>query len=246
MSSPVITHVQPGLTPAGKPGPFATALRWLRWPVVIAWVIALVMLHGLSSTLSNVTSNGASAYLPASAASTKVAVLQQAAEHIAGQPQTNAAIVVFATDSGTLTPSDRTAIDAARAAVARLAGHVPGLAAPGPVKQSADGKAVVFSVNITGQASSDGVDRNAVTAIRAAIVTPPAGLADAVTGPAAVNADTTAGNQQTALLLTALIVVAVILLLGTGKNCATTPGPKPRWRPRCAPHCPRWAPQPRP
>ena len=34
-----------------------------------------------------------------------------------------------------------------------------------------------------------------------------------MTGPAAVNADTTAGNQQTALLLTALIIVAVILLL---------------------------------
>jgi MMPL family len=34
-----------------------------------------------------------------------------------------------------------------------------------------------------------------------------------VTGPAAVNADTSAGNQQTVLLLTALIIVAVILLL---------------------------------
>ena len=41
----------------------------------------------------------------------------------------------------------------------------------------------------------------------------PAGLADAATGPAAVNADTSAGNQQTVLLLTALIIVAVILLL---------------------------------
>ena len=72
-------------------------------------------------------------------------------------------------------------------------------------------------MNITGQASSDSTDRDAVTAIRAAIAAPaaraPAGLAGAVTGPAAVNADTTAGNQQTVLLLTALIIVAVILLL---------------------------------
>lgn len=35
----------------------------------------------------------------------------------------------------------------------------------------------------------------------------------AVTGPAAVNADSSAGNQQTRLLLTALIIVAIILLI---------------------------------
>ena len=208
-----MTHVQASPVPARKRGPFATALRWLRWPVVIAWIVALVLLHGLSGTLSNVTNDGASAYLPASAASTKVAVLQQAAEHTSGQPQTNAAIVVFADANDTLTPADHAAVTAARAAVTKLVGHVAGLAQPGPVQPSADGKAAVFTVNVTGQASSDDIDRNAVKAIRAAIATPPAGLADAVTGPAAVNADTAAGNQQTALLLTALIVVAVILLL---------------------------------
>ena len=214
MDSSAMTHAQAaGAGHATKPGPFATALRWLRWPVLVAWIIALVLLHGLSGTLSDVTSNGASAYLPASAASTKVAVLQQAAEHIAGQPQTSAAVVVFAGENGTLTPADQAAITTSRTAVARLAGHVTGLAPPGPILPSADGKAAVFSVNITGQASSDSFDRNAVKAIRAAIATPPAGLADAVTGPAAVNADTTAGNQQSALLLTALIIVAVILLL---------------------------------
>jgi putative drug exporter of the RND superfamily len=213
MNSSAMTSAQASPVPAGKRGSFATALRWLRWPVVIAWIVVLVPLHGLSSTLSNVTDNGASAYLPASAASTKVALLQQAAEHMRGQPQTNAAVVVFAAGTGRLTAADHAAIVAARAAVVALAGHVTGLAPPGPVQPSADGKAAVFTANVTGQASSDAIDSNAVTAIRAAIATPRAGLADAVTGPAAVNADTTAGNQQTALLLTALIIVAVILLL---------------------------------
>ena len=68
-----------------------------------------------------------------------------------------------------------------------------------------------------GQASSGAIDRDAAIAIRAAIAAPasraPAGLADAVSGPAAVNADSNVGNQQTVLLLTALIIVAVILLL---------------------------------
>jgi len=216
-----MTHTQTSRTRTREPGTpgdgFPTALRRLRWPVVVAWILALVLLHGLSSSLSKATNDGASAYLPASAASTKVALLQQAAEHTGGQPQTNAAMVVFATDHGRLTPADHAVIAAARAAVTRLAGHVSGLAAPGALQPSADGQAAAFTVNITGQASSDDIDRNAVTAIRAAIAAPAsrahAGLADAVTGPAAVNADTTAGNQQTALLLTALIIVAVILLL---------------------------------
>jgi RND superfamily putative drug exporter len=200
---------------------FATWLRRLRWPVVIVWILAIVLLHGLSGSLSKATNDGASAYLPASAASTKVVLLQQAAaraaSHTSGQPETNGAIAVFAS-SGPLTATDRAAIGSARTAVAGLVGHVPGLAAPSALQPSADGKAVAFSVNITGQATNTGsVDRDAVRAIRAAIAKPAAaagtGLVAAVTGPAAVNADTSAGNQQTILLLTALIIVAVILLL---------------------------------
>ena len=214
-------HAPVGSARARKPRTpgdrFATVLRRLRWPVVVAWILAIVLLHGLSSSLSKVTNDGASAYLPASAASTKVALLQQAAEHKAGQPETNAAIVVFAAAHRRLTTADRAEIVSARVAVAGLVGHVRGLAAPRPLQPSADGKAVAFTVDITGQANSDSIDRDSVTAIRAAIAArmsrAPAGLADAVTGPAAVNADTTAGNQQTALLLTALIIVAVILLL---------------------------------
>ena len=200
---------------------FATWLRRLRWPVVIVWILAIVLLYGLSSSLSKATNDGASAYLPASAASTKVVLLQQAAAraaaHTSGQPETNAAIAVFAS-SGPLTAADQAAIGSARTAVAGLVGHVAGLAAPSALQPSADRKAVVFSVNVTGQATNTGsVDRDAVRAIRAAIAKPVAaagtGLVAAVTGSAAVNADTSAGNQQTKLLLTALIIVAVILLL---------------------------------
>jgi len=193
--------------------------------VVIVWLLAIVLLNGLSSGLSNVTNNTASAYLPSSAASTKVVLLQEAAAEAAAhtgagaQLAANAAIVVFARSNGSLTAADQAAITSARGAVAGLAGHVAGLAAPGPLQPSADGRAVAFTVNVTGQASSTGsIDRDAVKAIRAAIAGPasraPAGLASAVTGPAALNADSSgAGNQQTILLLTALIIVAVILLL---------------------------------
>ena len=96
---------------------FATWLRRLRWPVVIVWILAIVLLYGLSSSLSKATNDGASAYLPASAASTKVVLLQQAAaraaSHTSGQPETNTAIAVFAS-SGPLT-ADRPGRDRVRA-----------------------------------------------------------------------------------------------------------------------------------
>ncbi|MGD0560290.1 MAG: MMPL family transporter [Streptosporangiaceae bacterium] len=194
---------------------FATVLRWLRWPVVIGWLLVIVLLHGWSGSLSKVTNDSASAYLPSSAQSTKVALLQEAQQG-AGQVETDAAIVVFARDSG-LTDADTAAIAAARAAVAGLAGHVAGLDAPGPAQRSADGQAAQFTVNITAPASKDSADRDGVSAIRSAVAGPVGragdGLVVAVTGAAAINADSSAGNQQDILLLTALVIVAVILLL---------------------------------
>jgi RND superfamily putative drug exporter len=225
MDAASMTHAQIDRTRRRTPRTpgdrFATALRRLRWPVLIVWILAIVALNGLSSSLSKATNDGAAAYLPASAASTKVVLLQQAAARAAartgGQPETDAAIVVFARDDGRLTTADQAVVASARGAVAGLVGHVAGLTAPGAPQPSADGKAVAFTVTITGQAGSGTTDRDAVRAIRDAIAGPaaraPTGLADAVTGSAAVNADTSAGNQQTVLLLTALIIVAVILLL---------------------------------
>lgn len=91
---------------------------------MLAWILAIVLLHGLSSSLPNVTIDGASAYLPGSAASTQVALLQQCADRLAGQLQANTAIVVFAVSHGGLTPTDHAVVVAAREAVAGLVGHV--------------------------------------------------------------------------------------------------------------------------
>lgn len=179
---------------------FATTLRWLRWPVVIGWLLAIVLLHGLAGSLTNVTNDSASAYLPSSAQSTQVALLQEAG-HGAGQIETDAAIVVFARDGG-LTAADRAVIAAARTAVSGLAGQVAGLGAPGPAQPSADGKAAQFTVNITAPASKDSADRDAVAAIRSAVAGPVSragdGLVVAVTGAAAINADSSAGNPSPA------------------------------------------------
>ena len=50
-----------------------------------------------------------------------------------------------------------------------------GLAAPGALQPSAYGKAVAFTVDITRQASSGAIDRDAAIAIRAAIAARRAG-----------------------------------------------------------------------
>ncbi len=103
---------------------------------MIAWVVAIVLLSPLASGLSKVTNDTASAYLPASAPSTRVAELQEAAAHGPGQPEADTVVVLFTRASG-LTPADLATAASARAAVAGLAGHVRGLAAPGLPRRSA-------------------------------------------------------------------------------------------------------------
>jgi Transposase IS116/IS110/IS902 family len=55
---------------------FARTLRRLRWPVVVAWLIAVVFLFPLANSLSGVTNNSNAANLPASAPSTRVIALE--------------------------------------------------------------------------------------------------------------------------------------------------------------------------
>jgi RND superfamily putative drug exporter len=195
-------------------GRLASALRRLRWPVLIAWVLVLVALYPLARGLSGVTNGTAAANLPASAPSTRVVQLEQAP----GQPDVDAATVVFARGGG-LTAADLTAVAAARGAVAGLAGHVQGLGAPGRAQRSADGQADEFTADITAPASSEtSADTAAVQAIRGVVSGPVSrasdGLQAAVTGSAAVNADSgVSGSAQDTLLLTALVIIMVILIL---------------------------------
>ena len=197
---------------------FARTLRRLRWPVMIAWLIAVIFLFPLASSLSQVTNSTNAANLPASAPSTRVIALelQQASRNGPGQPQTDTAFVVFARGRG-LTAADMTAISSARAAVARLAGQVSGLSTPGPAQRSADRQAAVFTANVTAPANSQaGADTAAVRAIRAVVGGPASragdGLQVEVTGPAAVTADT-GTPTTTALELTAVVIVALVFFV---------------------------------
>jgi len=207
----------PDSRPPRRPAPvgrLARALRRLRWPVLVAWVIVLVVLFSLARGLSGVTNGSAAASLPASAPSTRVVQLEQGP----GQPDVDTATVVF-TRGGGLTAADLTAVAAARGAVAGLGGHVQGLAAPGRAQQSRDGQADEFTADVTAPPSSQAsTDTAAVQAIRGVVSglasRPGDGLQVAVTGSAAVNADSgVTGSAQDILLLTALMIIMVILIV---------------------------------
>jgi len=199
-------------------GRFARALRRLRWPVMIAWLIAVIFLFQLASSLSHVTNDSNAANLPASAPSTRVIALelQQATRHGPGQPQTDTAFVVFARGKA-LTATDMAAVTSARAAVGGLAGQANGLSAPGPVQRSADGQAAMFTADITAPAGNQAsADTAAVRAIRAVVAGPASRAGDRlrveVTGPAAVTADQ--GTPTTTILeLTALVIVALVFFV---------------------------------
>jgi putative drug exporter of the RND superfamily len=225
MNTPVRDH-PPGDLPVFGAGQgralsgsrFARTLRRLRWPVMIAWLIAVVFLFPLASSLSQVTNNTNAANLPASAPSTRVIALQlqQASRQGPGQPQTDTAFVVFAR-SKRLTVEDMNAITSARAAVGRLARRVSGLSTPSPARRSADGQAAVFTANVTAPASSQtSADTAAVRAIRAVVGGPASragdGLQVEVTGSAAEKADT-GTPSTTALELTAVVIVALVFFI---------------------------------
>ena len=188
------------------------------WSVVLIWLLIIVRLNGFAGHLSRVTDDSATAYLPSSAASTRVVVLLEEAQHGPHQPQTDQAVVVFARDGG-LTAADMAAAVSARAAVGRLVSRVTGLGAPGPLQRSADREAVVFTADITAPVDSlTSADTGAVSAIRGVVQgsarSAGDGLQAAVTGSAGLTADSgVKSGNQTRLLLTALVIIAVILLI---------------------------------
>jgi len=197
--------------------------KTVRWVVVIIWLAVIVLFSGFGNALSKVTNDSASAYLPASAQSTRVANLEQQALRSAGKPQSDQVIVLFVRNGGRLTPADLAQVSSARASVGHLTGTLTGpgesLSAPGPLQPSADGKAVVFTANVTAPVHDEtSADTTAVDAIRG-VAGPAAsrasdGLQAYVTGTAAISADSGIRNgAETTLLVTAVLIVAVVFFV---------------------------------
>ena len=103
---------------------------------------------------------------------------------------------------------------AARGAVGALDGRVGGLGSPGAMQRSADGDAALFTVALSSpQDSVTSVDTRAVTAVRQAVAPAASrardGLHAAVTGDAAVTADSGSTTLSGLLLSSAIVIVLV-------------------------------------
>jgi putative drug exporter of the RND superfamily len=181
---------------------------WTKWVVVGLWVVVLVVALPLSSKLMGAEKNDASAWLPASAESTKVLNAQARFQ----SPNIYTGVVVYERPSG-LTAADRAKAAADAKRFAGIQGVVPGQVT-GPIP-SADGQAMqtILQVNLGSQGWNKAA--TAASSIRAIAASGANGLAFHITGPlgnAADNSKVFQGIDST-LLFSAVAVVIVILLI---------------------------------
>src|SRR3954465_14319386 len=129
----------PEEAPAGR-----LAGRWVPWLVIGLWVALAVLMVPLSGKLSSVTTDSAADTLPASAESTKVAVLE---DSLPGG-EDNEFVFVYHRAGG-LTDADRATVERHSNPLAKR--YPPKMAAPAggdegpPTRPSTDGKAMMFT-----------------------------------------------------------------------------------------------------
>ncbi len=189
-------------------GPFAALGRVtvrFRYPIVVAWFVATVLSIRLLPSLTSVTNNNNSSFLPANAAS--VLAVQLAGPFQQGSLPT-ATLVVAA--GRPLTAAEQAAIDRVEAAVRR----VPHVVRVRDLGVSADGLVRKATVALDARTASVAAAQPVVAAIRATFGTvgAPAALSFYLTGQTATSVDNQSATNSN-LLLTQLLSVAFILAM---------------------------------
>lgn len=172
--------------------------------IIVAWLTAAAIGGPLFGRIDEVSSNDQSAYLPASAESTRAGVLARDFYDSEDIP----ALVLIVADNGTL---DQTQLDAISGTAQELGG-LEGVSEISPPIPSDDGAAV----QIVALIDSAGDTTATVEAMRDLLGSgPAAGLSAYVTGPAGLAADLmdAFGGIDGILLAVALAAVFVILLI---------------------------------
>jgi RND superfamily putative drug exporter len=181
--------------------------RWGRyaiWLGLAVWVAIVALVMPLAGKTAEVQSTDPALVLPRGAESTRALARERAAI-----PGTDApvAVVIYVRDSG-ITEQDKAAVEADRAAFVALSRQRQ----VDPAVPSEDGTALLLSVAVAGQGAAAA---DTVKVIKDRLADAPSGLATAVTGSAGAlaDADEAFAGADTALLLAAAGVVAVLLLL---------------------------------
>jgi RND superfamily putative drug exporter len=189
---------------------FAAAGRFavrFRWAVVAAWVAAAVLATAFLPSLSSVTSDSSTGYLPASAPVVQAARL---AAPFQAADQTPVPVLV-ARDGGPLTAADT-------AATGRLAARLAAVPAVRQVQNlgvSADRRAVQLLVLARIDVSNPGPSEQLVDGLRQAITARalPPGLRAHLAGPVAVQTDVNRSAHSSGNLGEDLSIVFILVLL---------------------------------
>src|SRR5690606_33319345 len=208
-----VDAVPSGRTPGGR-----LAGRWVPWLVIGLWLVLAAGMVPLSAKLSSVTTDSAVDTLPASAESTKVAVLEDSLP--GGEDSTF--VFVYHRDDG-LTDADRATVERhydtlaeqyppKATAASGEAGKNDEDGESSPAQLSTDGKAMVFTLDVS---TEYGPPEEIVGPLRDAAKDRPAGLELDVTGPGAIDGDMDAvfDGIDEQVLLTTLAVVTLLLIL---------------------------------
>jgi RND superfamily putative drug exporter len=197
-------------TPSAEAPAGRLAGRWVPWLVIGLWVVLAVVMVPLSGKLSSVTTDKAADTLPASAESTKVAVLE---DSLPGGDD-NTFVFVYHRAGG-MTDADRATVERHYNALAKR--YPPKVAAPAgeddegpPTRPSTDGKAMMFTLDV-----STTYGDSIVGPLRDATKDRPAGLELDVTGPAAIDGDMDAvfdGIDLQVFLITVLVVTLLLIV----------------------------------
>ena len=191
--------------PARAPDPGRPLLsrRWVKWLVVVGWVVLLAGAGQFASKVSDVEDNSAVAYLPREAQATRVAELLPRFQ----QDDLLPAVVVYSREGG-LTAADRAAVAVDKPALTEFSAQGT---IDGPIA-SADGKALMYVVPV----SNNDDPLGAVERMRKRLMSSaPDGLETHVTGVAGSLYDQVSvfSDINSTLVIATVSVVAVLLLL---------------------------------
>lgn len=173
---------------------------------VLAWLAIGGVTGPLAGKLSQVTTTDSSAFLPASAESTRVAEQLPAFIDTGYFP---AIVVAERADAAPLTADDMAWLGQATASLAGMTGFGPSFS---PVLPAPGGAAAEQFVPV----STEGKPKATITELRAALADPPLGLVVAVTGPAAQAADLSsafAGIDGLLLLVAGTLVLLILIIV---------------------------------
>ena len=185
----------------------SSRLKWIKWVVLVFWVVLLAVMGPLAGKLSSAEKNDATSFLPGKAESTKVF------NELKTFPGGDAIdlVFVYARDSG-LTAADKAAIERNRTALVAdkaVVGVTP------PVIYSANKQAALISVDVPSNSNANKLldTLNELRTVSRAGLPP--GLDTALTGVGGYLRDSLkafSGIGGT-LLIATVVVVALILLL---------------------------------